>query len=192
MLLESGASIKARAQDLKTVTMLATMDGGDVLVVDLVNQQAMLDKKDEAGWSVLFFACEAGRIDLVKWLLKRTEGKKPEINVRDKAKDGTSILMVTAQSGHKKIGDLLLNQKASVNAKCLSGVTALMLSIKAQRVEFADWLMLKHADITMESDDGETAINIAESQGLNVLANRLIQKLRQDDGTAGEDDDALA
>jgi len=179
-LLGNGASIKARANDGKTVAMLATMDGGDSLVKELVSDKASLDRKDESGWSVLFFACEFGRTDLVKWLLKNKDGSRQDIDVREKSTEGMTAFMVAARGGQKKISELLLHKKASMNGRCKQGMTALMLSLQAQREEFADWLLEKGAVVAIDNEEGENAVQIAESMGMNALVNKLGMKYRQE------------
>jgi ankyrin repeat protein len=63
----------------------------------------------------------------VKWLLKK------QANARDKSKDQTTPLMVSAENGSKKIGLKLVKKNANVNARNVQGNTALMLSLRAQK-----------------------------------------------------------
>ena len=44
--------------------------------MELARHKAQIDKKDDEGWSVLFYACREGRRELCRWLLEKNSNAK--------------------------------------------------------------------------------------------------------------------
>merc|ERR1712048_1057901 len=82
-LLEVQASLKVRSKDGKTGAILAVLDGAEnKFIVSLLQKGIAIDKKDNNGWPILFYACQAGRIDLAMSLLNM------KANIKETAADG--------------------------------------------------------------------------------------------------------
>merc|ERR1712048_1250969 len=103
LLLSRGASVRACARDGKSAAMLAAMDGADQLVMLMVSKKVAIEKKDDHGWPLLFFACESN-YKLTKALLAK------RANPNERGKDRETALMISCQSGALDIAKLLLKR----------------------------------------------------------------------------------
>lgn len=168
LLLDRKASVKVRALDGRTAPMLSTMEGCTNITCELIKQQAPIDKRDAQGWTVLCFACQIGLFDLVRHLLHK------RANAKDKARDGTSTVMITAESGNTKIGALLLESGASLNVMNATGHTALLMAIRAHKELYADWLLDEDVDPTTKGL-AEDPLEVAGKEGLLALKFRMGQ-----------------
>merc|ERR1711982_144732 len=109
------------------------MECADALVMDHAKRKAEISKKDEDGWSVIYYACLEGRKELVKWLLEKSASAK------EKSKENLTPLMIAAQNGSVKVGKLLLRRFHNIDQTTSTGDTALMIAITHQREDFANW-----------------------------------------------------
>merc|ERR1712048_1069991 len=99
LLLSRGASVRACARDGKNAAMLAAMDGADQLVMLIVNKNAAINKKDDNGWPILFFACSTNTRLTKALLLKKA-------NPNERGKNCETALMISCESGALDIAKL--------------------------------------------------------------------------------------
>ena len=98
-----------------TALLIQACASGDVAaVVNLVTERhAPLSERDEeSGLTPLVAACEAGHIEVVKYLIER-ESVDPE----QAARDGTTPLHAAARGGHMEVIKYLIDEK-KVNSDC--------------------------------------------------------------------------
>lgn len=173
ILVEKGASIKARTTDGKTAMMLAVLDGADDLAVNLINKMAtQLEKKDSRGWTVLVYAIEAQRVNVVKYLLKN------KAKCKDRTVDGSTAMMICAGRGDIRIGKLLASRNAELNSKDKVGNTALLRGLKADCREFCEWIIEQNADVTIKNLDRDDPMEIARAMGMKALMQIMERKAR--------------
>ena len=93
-----------------TALLIQACTSGDVAaVVNLVTERhasASEPQDEESGLTPLVAACEAGHIEVVKYLLER-ESVDPE----QTAKDGTTPLHAAARGGHVEVVQYLIDEK---------------------------------------------------------------------------------
>ena len=104
------------------------------------------DKVDRLGWTPLHFAAEAGRTDIVEFLI--TKGA----DVNTESRQGRIPLHIAADNGYKEIAELLIAKAADVNAK-KSGYTPLYQAIWNKDKDIIKLLVAKGADVNFVAVD---------------------------------------
>lgn len=84
-------------------------------------------------------------------------------------------LHTAAQMGHKDIVELLLAQKAKVNAKNSDGFTPLHCAAQRGYMEVAELLLANKADVNARDDRGRTPLSDAAFNGHKNMAELLRQ-----------------
>jgi cytohesin len=122
-------------------------------------------------------AAASGDMEKVKALLK----DNPELASRTDA-NGLTPLHYAAAADQKDVAELLLANKADVNAKMTPGGrtpgrTPLHFAAAIGRREMVEWLLAHHANINAKAIDGMTPLHIAVFQGhKNVVEVLLASK----------------
>jgi ankyrin repeat protein len=119
-------------------------------------------------------AVEDGDLNKVKALLQ----KNPDL-VFSKGKDGETPLLKAVSAGHQDIAELLLANKADVNAKDNSSQTPLHFAAQGDDTDdtkMAALLLAKGADIHAKDNDGNTPLLDAASDGNKNMAELLLTK----------------
>lgn len=142
----------------------------------LIRFGADVNAKDDDGVTALLKAVEAGFIDIVLTLLDSG------VDVDGTGRYGETPLMVAAAEGQNNIVEMLIQTGAEVNRKAVgdekgegAGWTALMLTAMENREEVMRQLLSVGADPEVTNDAGETALDIAKSEG-NKEAIRLLEE----------------
>jgi TonB family protein len=112
----------ARAGEVESVRELLAAPGADV------------DAADEAGWTALMYAAEAGHDEVVEALLEA--GAKP--NLQNQA--GETALHLAARHGRTASADLLLKAGADLGLRDAEGRTALYRAIERRRADVIELL----------------------------------------------------
>ena len=144
----------------------------------LVNAGAQKHRLDESGRSPLFLAVDAGRLEVVDYLLKN--GSDPNytfcaINA-DKCRADAEVrretpLLRAAAKGNLDMVIMLCKSGADVNVRVTDGAlffgtTALMLAASSNRLEVARYLLVKaDAKVDVVNNDGSSALHIAAYAG---------------------------
>ena len=111
----------------------------------------------------LILASRTGDLQKVKDLLN----ERAEVNTRDK--DENTPLMISADKGHLKVVELLIDAGADIDAvDGHLGYTSLMKAADKTRVRVAKLLVEKGADINAKSKYGRTALELARVHGPRV------------------------
>eukprot|EP00439_Symbiodinium_sp_Y106_P075191 s1379_g14.t2 len=185
LLLKSQANVNAKSADGQNAAMLAAVESGDELVMRLVGFRVGLERSDRRGYTLLFYAVETGREDLVKWLLKTRS------NPNARSKDKSTCTILAAEKGHLKILKALVAKNVDVNAQDLMGNNALLLSVMAARDNVARYLLNNGADCNVKNKDGTTALEVAAKLKLGPLKSLLDVMSRKTQDRGGEEDDDL-
>jgi uncharacterized protein len=114
-------------------------------------------------------AAKAGDLEKVKALLK----DHPDL-VFNKDNDGRSPLHWAANSGHKDVVELLLTNKAEVNAKDNNGGTPLLYATAGGRWNVAQLLLANKAEVNAKDNDGRSPLHWAASMGHKDMAELLL------------------
>lgn len=138
------------------------------------------------GWSSVAFceeihtAAQEGDLARVLALLK----KDPDL-VFSKDQFGRTPLHYAAASGHKDIAELLLANKAQVNAKANNGETPLHSAARKGNADVVDLLLDNAADVNAREEGGLTPLHVAVSNKRSVellLAHRADVNAKDDEG----------
>merc|ERR1712048_1423646 len=93
-----------------------------------------------------------------------------------------TALMVVAEIGNAKLGDLLLKKGCNVNAKDTGGMTAFMISLKANKPAFAELLLDQPSiDVQCKNMDNQDAQDLCVLSGLYAMKAKIDAKSRLKD-----------
>eukprot|EP00808_Paulinella_micropora_P006915 g38548.t1 len=131
----------------------------------LPDDAALINQKDEEGFTALAWASHEGQGNAVKNLLQN----KADPNLR--IKDEATALILAGKNGHKEVAEALLQAKAEINAKDNDGKTALDLArendqpVMAKLLEEAAKLTPEQLSDKAEWKKIEAAVKKAEEDG---------------------------
>ncbi|XP_057437746.1 protein VAPYRIN-like [Lotus japonicus] len=91
-------------------------------VVRLLEGGAVVNGRDQNGWTALHRACFKGRVEAVRVLLE----KGAEVDAADR--DGYTALHCAAEAGHADVAEVLVKKGVDVEARTNKGVTALQIA----------------------------------------------------------------
>jgi len=128
---------------------------------------------DAAADEKLYRAVGTGTVDEIRKLL--ASGANP--NAPSYRGDGYTPLIEAAFRGRLDVVRLLIDKKASVNARSRAGWTALMSAAWEGHTEVVKLLLQKGADAHGKNGRGDTALSLAESAGNKDVA-ALLQAAR--------------
>jgi ankyrin repeat protein len=114
-------------------------------------------------------AARGGDLEKVKALLKNS----PEL-VFSKDAMGATPLHYAAQYGHKAMAEMLLANKAEVNAKDNFGQTPLHYAAQYGQIGVAELLLAKKADVNANAKNRVTPLHVAAQQGYRELVELLL------------------
>ena len=89
------------------------------------------------------------------------EMAQSDIDVNVSWPDGLTGLHVSAQKGLLGIGQILVDNQASLDVTDVEGCTPLFLAAQTNQTEFVEFLLSKHANPNITNKDGWTALHIA-------------------------------
>lgn len=125
--------------------------------------------------SLLLFAAEGGRLEVVKWLLSKEGGA----SIHEKNKRGETALMYAASRGKIPLVQWLLSEEggASIHEKSNNDDTALLTATYHGHLPLIQWLLQEGGASLEEKDkDGTTALLIAALRGHLPVVQWLIQE----------------
>ena len=134
----------------------------------LLERGAVVDEGNEVGATALMLASGYGEVAVARLLVERGGAC---VNAA-KMGSGATALMLASQDGHLEIVRLLVEcEGIDVNAASTDvGVTALMLASENGHLPLVLLLLQHAADKSLENDQGETALQLAEAHPLVRVA----------------------
>src|SRR5260370_10422126 len=111
-------------------------------------------------------AARDGDLARVQELLK---DNRDRVFSKDDEYDWTPLHFAT-QKGHKDVAELLLANKADVNAKSIGGETPLHVAALNGQKELAELLLANKADVNSRTIDEQTPLHFAAFNGQKELA----------------------
>ena len=139
-----------------------------LLVALALSCLAACGRKDVGGGDI-HNAAKAGDLEKVKALLKDHLDL-----VFNKDNDGRSPLHWAASYGHKNVVELLLANKAAVNAKDNNDGTPLLYATAGGRRDVVQLLLANKAEVNAKDKGGMTPLHLAASMGHKEMAELLL------------------
>ncbi len=154
---------------LPSLFLLNAIQTGDYDVVPYyLNQGADPNISDEAGFSALIIASEAGKIAIVKRLLAARANVDAHNILRETA------LIKASEKGHTLIVKMLLDTHANIDICALYGRTALAKASENGHTEVVRILLDAHANVDAHGKIGKTALIEASDNGHTEIVQMLL------------------
>ncbi|KAF6734997.1 Ankyrin repeat family A protein 2 [Oryzias melastigma] len=130
-----------------------------VFLASRIEQETVINLKDEEGFTPLMWAAAHGQIAVVEFLLQN--GADPHLL----AKGRESALSLACSKGYTDIVKMLIDCGVDVNEYDWNGGTPLLYAVHGNHVRCVEILLESGADPTMESDSGFNAMDMAVAMG---------------------------
>ena len=174
LLLGKGANPRASDFLGKTALHYAVLAGQLGIAADLVQAGALLDTQNHSGETPLFLATRDCHLALVQFLLERCA----DANVVTAPHEVSPLHMATVNA-NVELCRLLLRHGAAVNARDDVGETPLHWAACDYEGDISVIRLLveeANADISVQNEDGETAIHHAAAAGMADLVSYLTER----------------
>lgn len=192
ILMQQGANVKTTSITGLTPLHVACRTGQAEIVGELTTSgDALLNPKDQSGYTPLMYAAEGGFQHIVQNLISRLAGMKSdpeeewslEVELDRSTSEGNTALHLATSNGHLKTVDLLLRRGASPAKENGIGYTPLHLAAKLGLLEVTKLLIKASQKATSQEDDMTTMSHsslVAVDSPLKLaVANRHIGVVRE-------------
>jgi len=130
----------------------------------------LLNIKDKSKNTLLHYAASAGKIEVVKFLIKKGAALHAKNNF------GWIPLHSAGYNGHKEISKILISSGSKVDEPDVYGWTPLFRAIQGNRKGMVEFLIEKGANINARCRDGNTPLSLAVLKGEIGIVNYLLKK----------------
>jgi ankyrin repeat protein len=160
-----GADLVVRDRILGLTPLHFAAQFGNLDVVKwLLENEAVVDARDRAGFTALLLAAREGEVEVVRWLL----GHGADITATTNHAD--TVMHMAAWSGNLELVQWLEEWGVEITAKSSDGDTVLHRAAISGNLEVVKWLVARGADITVKADNGQTVLHWAARAGnLDVI-----------------------
>jgi len=166
------AGTNPNTKDGTTSPLIAAATRGDLeMVKALVQGGALVNQKDEKGFTALLRALQDQDYDVADVLLA-----KPELDVNAQGSTGVTALMSYVGGQRENIVKNLLSRGADANLKDADGDTALHLASQAGNVNVLRMLLEKGAELNARNKMGGTPLMWAAVFGHREAAQILLER----------------
>ena len=157
-----------------TALMKAVKADDAAAVKELIRRGADVSEKDSGGDSPVILAAYKGYTKILEMLLEAGA----DVAALDPGMKATA-LHAASYAGRAEAAKLLLRYKIDIDKQGpYNGYTALHDAIWQNNVETAKVLIEAGADLNLKSNDGETPLDLAQSQGRTEIAAMIRQAAR--------------
>jgi len=145
-----------------------------------ISSQPYASERDKAADEALLIKSAAiGDVKTIKKLIRAGV----DINAKSKVSStGATAVMYAAEGGHSACLQLLITEKADLNAKDNDGATAAMWAAGSGQTECLQLLVDANVDLSAKSNNGLTALMLASGNGFyecfNVIETHLLRQRR--------------
>ena len=158
------------------MSLIEAVKNGDAASVQrLVEGGVSLNATNSEGLTPLHVAAAAGNLPVVDVLLRAGADSSVPSTQSGRMHGGETALIAAARAGHDAVVDTLLRSKANVNQTKISGdVCALFVAAQEGHVDVVQTLLRRHADPTLRSRKGTSALCAAATQGHENVVQCLV------------------
>ncbi|KAL1588476.1 hypothetical protein WHR41_02744 [Cladosporium halotolerans] len=151
------------------------------LLLSIDERIASVNQLDEKKRSSLHSSAIWGTTRIAKIILARSTASVHATEHHDK-----TPLHFAATYGHVEIADMLLRNRAAIDAQCYGNLTPLHMACGSgtDSVEMVNFLLKKGASVKSRSDDQMTPLHIAAAHGQVKIVNALLVPLNGADVNA--------
>lgn len=167
MIQRSGIDYITKKEGL-SILMLIIQDERDDLFKKYIDQFKNIDHQNKYGATALVMASSSSNIDYVRKLLEM--GANPNINFN---KANFTLLMDAAMEGNAELVELLLLNKAEINALDKEGKTALIYACIEGNEEAFKVLLKYNADQSIKDQKKMNCFDYLVKNGHNILVKFL-------------------
>ncbi|MBP5426647.1 MAG: ankyrin repeat domain-containing protein [Clostridiales bacterium] len=172
-IIDKGAVING---DIWDMLVYAVKSPGDSKIAQYLinNYDINLNERDDDGNTILMYALETGKIELVSELINRGA----LVTVRNDK--GENILMCASKSGRVDVINYLIKKDImpNVNEKTRYGVTALMIAASKRNKPICRRLLALGANVSCVDNEGRDALFYAALEGSKNLVEYFLRKRR--------------
>lgn len=177
VLLEYGANVTLVTNNTSETPLHYCSQSGNVNIMEeLVSgmspneMQTLCNRQAKDGWSPLLFACQAGTLAIVDFLLKHGA----RVDVFDE--NGKAALHLAAEKGHNDVIELLLKYKAFINVRSKKGMTPLHMAARNGYGNIVRQIITQHgAMLDALTLNKETPLHLAAERGQLQVCNILLE-----------------
>ncbi|CAH1256354.1 ANK3 [Branchiostoma lanceolatum] len=159
-----GVDVNIKGSQFKqTALQLATREGHEKIVAELLKAKADVNLTTTGGYTALHIAAQKGHEVMVPWLIDA--GAK--VNATTVFQEGLTPLHMSARFGHRGTAEELIKADADVNARDNEGSTPLHLAARYGRPTCVPALLQAGADVRIKDGGGRTAEDLAADEKCN-------------------------
>ena len=152
-----------------TPLMMASQYGYIDSLLVFIKSGALLNIQDQYGCSALEYACQGGRVQCVRLLIKAGASVNMVNNTY-----GSTCLIVAAENGHTDIVQLLIDSGAELEiADKLTGITPLLSACREGYIDTVKLLLENGANVNATNSHGYTVLMFAKHFKHDVIVKML-------------------
>ncbi|MFC1781368.1 ankyrin repeat domain-containing protein [Planctomycetota bacterium] len=160
----------SKGVDTSSIHMAAC--AGDLSKVkEFIEQGTAIDVNDEADWTALVWAVNAGQTEVAEFLINNNA----DFNVKY-GRQNLSLLHGAVQSDSVKLVELLIDKGVDVNVKNQAEATPIFNAASTGNLQVVELLVSKGADVNTKNRIGQTPLHLACQRGNKEVVEFLIDK----------------
>ncbi|KAI8481714.1 hypothetical protein Bbelb_405510 [Branchiostoma belcheri] len=172
-----GVDVNIKGSQFKqTALQLATREGHEKIVAELLKAKADVNLTTTGGYTALHIAAQKGHEVIVPWLIHA--GAK--VNATTVFQESLTPLHLSARFGHQETAEELIKADADVNARDNEGSTPLHLAARYGRPSCVPVLLQAGADLRVKDGGGRTAEDLAADEKCNTRDRELVLQGRKE------------
>ncbi|XP_019639774.1 PREDICTED: ankyrin repeat and death domain-containing protein 1A-like [Branchiostoma belcheri] len=172
-----GVDINIKGSQFKqTALQLATREGHEKIVAELLKAKADVNLTTTGGYTALHIAAQKGHEVIVPWLIHAGA----EVNATTVFQESLTPLHLSARFGHHGTAEELIKADADVNARDNEGSTPLHLAARYGRPSCVPVLLQAGADVSVKDGGGRTAEDLAADEKCNTRDRELVLQGRKE------------
>ncbi|MEM8914889.1 MAG: ankyrin repeat domain-containing protein [Pseudomonadota bacterium] len=176
LLIENGAGIDTTSAEQWTPLVYAAARGQPDVARLLIGAGADIEVREPSGgYTPLMIAALLGQTSLISPLVEAGA----DVNARSDQGGAGALAVAAASSGERNLVTMaeLLVAGSNLNAQDDDGATPLMGAVRASNADAVNLLLSSGADATIADFNGETALDIAQQEGMEAISRQITESV---------------